>query len=106
MSFRIERINEFLHEEVSKILLKELEFDNCIVTVTNVQTTPNLLKSDILITVMPDTKEKEVLLNIKKNIYEIQQIINKKFRAKKVPKICFKIDEGTKNLYKIDKCSK
>lgn len=105
MSYRLEKINELLHKEVSKALLREIDFDSCIVTVTNVKTTPNLLRSDILITVMPDSKEKEVLRVIHQNIYEIQKIINKKLRIKNVPKLCFKIDEGTKNLYKIDKLS-
>ncbi len=105
MSYRVEKINELLHKEVSKTLLKNVDFEGYIVTVTSVKTSPDFLNTDILITVMPDSKEKEALMEIDKNIYDIQKIINKKLNIKNVPKLSFKIDEGTKNLYKIDRGS-
>jgi len=105
MSYRIERVNELLHQEVSKILPREVEFKDCIVTVTNVKTVPSLLSCDVLITVIPEKKEKDALAEIRASLYEIQKIINKRLNIKKVPRLFFKIDEGAKNLYKIDKIS-
>jgi ribosome-binding factor A len=106
MNLRLKKINALLQEEISKILLKEVDFEDCIVTVTKAETVPNFSRSDIFITVMPDKKEKEALRQIKNNIYEVQKILNKKLNMKYVPKICFKIDKGAKNLYKIDKFCK
>lgn len=104
MNFRLQRINDLLREEISKILLKEIDFENnCIVTVTRADTAPNFSKSKIFFTVIPETKEKYVLSQIKNNIYDIQKIINKKLKMKYVPRLFFEIDTGAKNLYKIDK---
>lgn len=102
---RTKNLNSLIHEEVSKIIAKEVEFTDCIVTVTRVDTSPDWSKSNVFITIMPNSKEKEALKLIYSNIYEIQKIINKKLKVKHVPRICFNLDEGAKNLYKIDQFS-
>jgi ribosome-binding factor A len=104
--FRIEKVNNLIQEEVSKLIAKEVDFEGYIVTVTRVETTRNLGKTDVLITVLPEEKEKDALLTLKKSVYDIQKILNKKLRMKYVPKLYFKIDEGLKNLYKIDRVCK
>ena len=105
MDHRTESLNSLLQEEVSKIIAKEVDFTDCIITVTRVDTSPNRSKSDIFITVMPESKEEEAIKSIYSNIREVQRQTNKKLRMKYVPRLYFKIDEGTKNLYKIDQLS-
>ena len=116
MSHRIEKINKLIQKEISQILLEEIDFEGDLVTVTEVRSSPNLTSGKVLITVIPknyptnkfldDSKiksiEKEVLNKIQGNIYDIQKQINKKLKIRPVPKIYFEIDEGIKNLYKID----
>jgi len=106
MSQRLEKINSLLKKEVAQVILKEIEFKEFLVSITDADATPDLTQATLLITVMPEIKEKEALLTLKKNIYDIQQKINKKFKMKPVPKIRFEIDQGMKNFYKIDKISK
>ena len=105
MSHRIESLNSLIQEEVSRIVAKEVDFTDCIVTITRVDTSSDCSKSDVFITVMPDKKEKDALKSIYSNIHEVQKKINKKLKMKYVPRLCFKIDEGVKNLYKIDQFS-
>jgi len=106
MAKRIEKVNSLLQEEISKIIFREIDFGETLVTITNVQTNKNLLEGEILITVFPQKDEEKILKILKNNIYDIQKILNKKLEMRPVPKIHFKIDEGVKNLYKIDEISK
>lgn len=102
MPWRIERINNFLRKEISQILLKEMDFEQTFVTVTDVKTSTDLTKARVFITIIPETKEKEVLSILGENIYDIQKRINKRLNTRPIPKIHFEIDKGMKNLYKID----
>jgi ribosome-binding factor A len=103
MSFRKEILNSLLRKEIGKIMMKEMDFGKTLVTVTQAKVSNDLSKAKILITVFPESEEKNVLFELQKNIYHLQKILNKKLKMKKVPKISFEIDQGMKNLYKIDK---
>jgi len=105
-SRRLEKINELIHRFIGKLLKEELDVD-ALVTVYNVITSANGQDCTIAITVFPFEKSEEVLKEIKKNIYEFQQALNRGLRMRPVPKITFKIDEseekGDKVLRVIDK---
>ncbi len=102
---RIEKINSLLEKEIGRILLKKMDFGNALVTITNIRVNRNLSQAEVFITVMPETKEKEVIQILKRNTGNIQQIINKRLKMFSVPKINFKIDQSMKNFYKIDELS-
>lgn len=104
MSRRLEKVSSLLKKEVAEALLKEADLGDSIATVTAVKVSPNLRICWISISVMPEEKEKEVMRSLKKSVYDIQVAVNKKLKMR-VPKICFEIDEGIKNLYKIDEIS-
>lgn len=104
MSRRIEKVRSLLKKEAAEALLKEADIGDSIVTVTDVKTSPNLRVCWISISVMPEEKEKEVMISLKKSLYDIQVALNKKLKMR-VPKIYFEIDEGVKNLYRIDEIS-
>ncbi len=103
---RLKRIDELIHRFVADLLRKELDTD-ALVTISSVTTTGNIQDCAIGITVFPFEKSKEVLKEIEKNIYEIQQEINKNLKMRPVPKVTFKIDEsqekGDKILRTLDK---
>jgi ribosome-binding factor A len=101
-SFRLQKVNSLLRKEISQIFLREMDFGDNFISITDVQSTGNLSQAKVLISVLPEENEKKVLSVLKKNIYNIQKQINKKLNMKPVPKIHFEIDEGMKNFYKID----
>ena len=90
---RIKRVNELIKQEISKILLKEIDFDNILVTVTNTDTSPDLKNCKIRISVIPIEKNELALKIIERNIYNLQQELNKRLHLKFVPKIRFEIDQ-------------
>ncbi|MEA2113155.1 MAG: ribosome-binding factor A [Patescibacteria group bacterium] len=102
MSQRIKKVNELLKQEVSKLLLKEVDFGNVFVTITNVDTSPNLQQSKIKISVIPTEKREEVLSAIKRNIFHIQKALNKKLYMRPVPKIIFEVDKIEEKAQRIE----
>lgn len=93
MNNRIQRVNELLRKEISQLLLKEIDFGNALVTITKVDTSPDLRQAKIKISVMPDEQTERVLRILERNIFHLQQLLNKKLTMRIVPKIIFEIDE-------------
>ena len=57
MANRIPKVNELIKREISKMILKEIEFPkDVLVTVTRVQTSSNLSDSNIYISVLPENR--------------------------------------------------
>ncbi len=97
---RLNRINELIHRFIGDLLHKELAVDS-LVTVSKVETSPNGQESTISLTVFPFTKSAAAIKEIEKNIYEIQQKLNRGLRIRPVPKIRFEIDESEEKGSKI-----
>ena len=93
MSQRIQKINELIKQEISKILLKEIDFTDTLVTVNSADTSPDLKNCKIKVSIIPTDKSDFALEVIQKKIYHIQQEFNKKLHLKYSPKLSFKIDE-------------
>jgi ribosome-binding factor A len=103
MKKRIARINELIKKEFSQILLREIDFPReILVTVTRVETTPDLRESKIFISIWPEEKQKNILNNLSKRIYFFQQKINKRLKMKFIPKLIFLSEEKTKEASKIE----
>ncbi|PIP23451.1 MAG: ribosome-binding factor A [Candidatus Nealsonbacteria bacterium CG23_combo_of_CG06-09_8_20_14_all_38_19] len=94
MKERIQRVNELIRREISQILLKEGDFPpDILVTVTRVETSANLIQAKVWISVLPESKGKQVFKILNRQVYEIQQRINKKLKMRPVPKIIFREDK-------------
>lgn len=103
-SLRVEKIDELIKRELGQIILRELELPrDVLLTIINVETTSNLIESRVFVSVMPEEKEKEVLKMLARNIWELQQILNKKLRIRPVPKIIFLPEKQLKEAIKIEK---
>lgn len=103
MSERIVKLNELFKREISKILLREENFDRSIlVTVTRVDISPELSGAKVFISVMPKEKRKEVLDFLKKDIYYIQQKLNKRLYLRKIPRIVFQEEVKVEGAARIE----
>jgi len=99
---RIKKVNKLLKQEISQLLLREIDFNDILVTVTNVETSPDLRQAKIKITVIPTEKGEQALTNIKREIFVIQQELNKKLSLRVVPKIRFEIDQTELKAQRIE----
>jgi len=78
MSKRIDRVNQLIKQTLSKFLLKELDFEKSVlITITRVETASNLNYSNVFVSVIPEQKIEQVMVYLNKNIYHLQQKMNK-----------------------------
>lgn len=104
MPKRIERVNELIKREISQILLREIDFPkDVLVTVTRAESTPNLIESFVFISVIPEEKAGLVLRILNRQIFKIQQNINRNLNMRPIPKIIFRIEKNTGEADKIEK---
>jgi len=100
---RIQRLNALIKNEVGQILLREFDFsDAALLTLTRVETANNLNQAKIYVSIMPEHKTAEILEFLGKNVYDIQQKLNKRLKMRPVPKIVFEQEEKTKEAGRIE----
>lgn len=103
MSKRVNQVNELLKRTIGKIILKDFDTpENALITVTRVETTPNLIESKVFLSIIPKEKEKKIVASLKKYVYYIQQGVNKKLKIRPVPKIIFMIEKDIDKAMKIE----
>lgn len=103
MPERILRINQLIKKELGQIILKEVEFPlNVLVTLTRVETLPNLTETKVFISTMPEKESLAVLKILNRMVYYLQQIMNKRLRMRPTPKIIFIEEKETIEAGKIE----
>ena len=105
---RLEQVNELIKEELSKIIDRMIEFpDGLMITLTRMEVSEDKLYANAYVSSLSmrddGVLEIEILKTLKKNVYGIQQALNKKLRMRPVPKIRFFIDEAEKHRERIEK---
>ena len=104
MSKRIDRVNQLIKQTLSKFLLKELDFKKSVlITITRVETASNLNYSNVFVSVIPEQKIEQVMVYLNKNIYHLQQKMNKRLVMKRVPKIIFREETKTREADRVEK---
>ncbi len=110
MKHRAERVSNLIQEELSKIIVKELEFPSAgsgqvpaLVTLTGVSVSDNFEQAIIGFSVLPSDKSEEVLKILNKNLRHLQYLLMKKINIKPMPQIRFEIDHGLEKAADIEK---
>ena len=100
---RIEKLNILLKEELSKILDREIELpEDHLATITRVSVSPDAHYAAVFVSIL-GPHPKTALGNLSKNVYNVQQTLNRKVRMRPVPKIHFEIDEEEKRRESVEK---
>lgn len=116
MSKRIERVNQLIKRELSQIILREIDLsEKTLVTVTRVESALNLNQVKVYISVMQpssqvaesksagsENKVKSILETLNRQIYFIQQKLNKRLKMRPIPKIRFIEEKKAEEAGKID----
>ncbi len=90
------RVNEVIKEEVSKILLKDVDFPpSVMVTVVQVDTAADMKHSKIFINILPSGKKDELVMKIlNSNAGRVQSMLIKNLNMRFVPRISFVLDKA------------
>ncbi|MFY9457599.1 MAG: 30S ribosome-binding factor RbfA [Candidatus Spechtbacterales bacterium] len=106
MTKRIERVNEVIKKELATIVSKEIEAPNIFVTLIRVEVSSDLHYADVYFLTIPDEASRGVEVELNRNVFSIQQNLNKRLRMRPVPKIRFRIDKREQEAAKIDEILK
>lgn len=103
VSRRVKRVAEAIRQEVSKIILYELNDPRIAsITVTNVETSPDLKTAKVLISILEDkVPQKTVMKGLEWARGHIQGEVATRLKMRHTPAIKFCIDESTKKSLRV-----
>jgi ribosome-binding factor A len=103
MTKRIQRVNQLIKKELSQILLREIELpQDVLATITRVETSSNLIESNVWISVLPEEESERILETLNKKIYFLQQKLNKRLKMRPIPRIKFLEEKKTAEAGKVE----
>lgn len=100
---RVQRVNQLIRKELSQIILREVDFpEHVLVTITRVETSANLIQAKVYVSVMPVNQVGQVLENLNRQIYFLQQKLNSRLKMRPIPKIQFIEEKITREAGRIE----
>lgn len=103
MRYRDERLSVTIRELLAQRILREFEFPNTLVTITEVELTPKRDAATVLISVLPDAQAPLVLRRLSGAAGMLKHFLLKSLRIRIVPDLFFKLDKGPQNAAAVEK---
>jgi ribosome-binding factor A len=93
MKHRLERVNEVIKRELGDLILRHCHFEAALVTVQQVDITPNLKHAHVFISVIgAEAEQHQALAQLHKLRGEFQRELGKRIVLKFTPQLHFKLD--------------
>ncbi len=103
MPNRILKVNELIKRELGQLLLKEIDFPkDTLVTITRTEASVDLNQAKVYISIMPESQKSQVLPILKKQIYILQQKLNKRLKMRPTPRIRFLEEKQTSQAGRVE----
>ncbi|MEK7580167.1 MAG: 30S ribosome-binding factor RbfA [Patescibacteria group bacterium] len=100
---RQERISELIQQELSQIILREVEMpEGSLLTITGVEVDKDCLTAKVFLSIFPFRYRQRVLRELGKRVGYLQFLLNRKLGMRLVPKIFFELDETEERASKIE----
>ncbi len=95
MKYRLERVREVLKRELGSVMVKELKFSSPLVTVSDVDITPDLKQAHVFISAIgTDGQRREAISVLEQHRAMLQHELSKRVVLKNTPHLNFKLDES------------
>lgn len=101
MSDRNLRITSLLKELAANFVVTEAN-PNPLITITDVSISPDHKNATVRFTTIPEDKEQDALIFLKRSGGDMRQYIKKKSNLKIIPNFKFEIDAGERSRQKFD----
>lgn len=95
MKHRMLRVNEVVRRELSTIITRDLTFDHVLVTINQVDVTPDLKNAHVFVSVLGQGSSKAVLEKLEEQRTILQAEMAKKVVLKFTPHLVFHLDNST-----------
>lgn len=100
---RVDRINELLKSELANLINREIPIESGLITVSFVDTSPDLRNAKVGISVIPNNVTGTALKNVRKLGTFFSREIKKKLNFKIIPKFHFIMDDRERYADEIEK---
>lgn len=95
MKHRLERVNELLKRELGDLIGREVTFEAALVTLQQVDVTPDLKHAHAFISVIgSDEQAKAAMAKLHDKRKHLQHLLSKRVILKYTPQLHFKLDES------------
>ena len=95
MKHRLERVNELIKRELSETIVRELSFSGALVTVQEVDVTPDLKHAHVYVSVLGGEEDKKsALAKLHDHRKALQAAVSKRVVLKYTPQLHFRFDEA------------
>jgi ribosome-binding factor A len=94
MKHRLLRVNELLKRELSVLITRDLTFDGALVTVNQVDVTPDLKNAHVYVSVLGSQDRPAVMEKLEANRVVLQTELAKKVVLKYTPHLVFHLDDS------------
>jgi ribosome-binding factor A len=95
MKHRLKRVREVIKRELSEIIVRELTFGGALVTVQEVDITPDLKHAHVYVSVLGgEDDKKSVLAKLHDHRKILQSALSKRVILKYTPQLHFQFDEA------------
>ena len=91
-----------LLKELAATFIRNEANSNPMITVTNVDLSPDMRRMIIFVTTIPDGREKDAVIFLKRNATEMRNYFKKHARIKNIPHLEFMVDAGEKHRQHMD----
>jgi len=100
---RIDQINELLRKEVAQFVGNNTKMENGMITVLDVDCSPDLKNAKVFVSVLPDNQFGTALKNLRKNNSALNSFLKRNIKLRKVPRIVWVIDPIEKEASVIER---
>ena len=103
MNYRSLRVGKLIREELSVLILRELEFPEAIVTLTEVLVDKKLGIAKVEVSVVPSERAATALKLLNEHRARLQHLLLRKINITPMPHLRFEIDRGPENAARVEK---
>jgi len=102
MSYRVQKVNELLKQELSVMVKESIPEELGLVTVMDVIATPDFKIAHVFISVMVENNEAQIIKILDKKKNGFQKELGRKLKMRYTPKLEFRVDQSKDELNRID----
>lgn len=96
-SNRTLKLNKHIQKVFGEILQRDADLPtDVLVTISQVETQPNLRSANVWLYVYPETAGEDVLKALKPQMYNLQGTLNNELQIQPLPRIMLRLDHGAK----------
>lgn len=103
MNFRPDRVSSLIEKELSRIMVREVEFEDAVVTITRVDVGSKLDIASVYVAVIPEARNGAVMRILAREQGKLHHLLSRTLNIRPMPQIRFVYDAGADNAGRIEK---